>query len=163
MHIYHLANEIALRLKEKEENLKDINIVKLQKLCYFCYVSSVVNNVKLLNEHFLEPFDCWMTGPVNPLLYYTFRDEFRNEKNVITLDKINSFAKLYSKKSLTLEQKKIIDLVLNKIGHYENEKLYKLSTVKNSPFDITRSGKTILNEDVKKFYTKENGYEWLFI
>lgn len=103
-----------------------ISTMKLQKLVYYCQAWNLVWTSKPL---FKEHFEAWVNGPVCPEL-------FREHKGKFFISQINP-KKLTT--SLTLENKRRINIVLEAYGKYSGAELSYM-THKEDPWKNARKG-----------------------
>lgn len=108
------------------ERKGEMSTMKLQKLCYYAQVWSLVWDDAPL---FDEDFEAWVNGPVCPELFYAYQGRFSVSPGEM---KGNSAA-------LTDAQKETINLVL---GHYGDKNAQWLSqlTHMESPWQEARKG-----------------------
>lgn len=106
------------------ENLGTISAMKLQKLCYYSQVWSLVWDERPLFNNIIQ---AWGKGPVSPELYQWHKGKF-----LVNIDDL--LVKLMDKDApLTDEQKRNIDAVLTKYGRLTAQELSDL-THKETPW-----------------------------
>ena len=130
--IYDIAKYILL-------NSENVSPMKLQRLCYYAQVWSLVRNDEPL---FREPFERWITGPVcKQLLRLT------TGKYTVNPEDINGDITKINK-----SQKQVIDMVLEHYGPMTAYQLKSLAQQEN-PWREAKIGKIISHNDMQKYYS----------
>lgn len=102
-HIFDIAKYICHKLGKVQRS-------KLHKLCYYSQAWSLVWNDRPLFRH---QFQAWLSGPINPCLWY----HNRNLSEVGSKDIPGNTSKISDK------DKAVIDQVLNFFGPFNSEQL----------------------------------------
>ena len=153
--LFSVSNKMLSVISYVFESLEEITPLGLQKLLYFIQGVSYALNGKPM---FCENCQAWVHGPVYPEVYDMFR-EFRY--NPIEDARFAIFDGTEDK--LTGAERRVIDLVVNTFGEYSGKILEKI-THKETPWRRARAGyadnipsnATILQEDIREYYTQKN-------
>ena len=145
--IFDVANYFLSKLNVNEGS--SITPLKLQKLVYYAQAWSLVWDNKVL---FSEPMEAWAHGPVNPDLYYQYKDYgWRNIGPVEDID-VSIFSK---------EQMETMDVIWDDYGDFDGKYLERL-THQEDPWIEARGNclpgeycNNIISIDLMKgYYTK---------
>ncbi|HRN25139.1 MAG: DUF4065 domain-containing protein [Ignavibacteriaceae bacterium] len=139
MDIKALAQNIILSYEEIFE--ESLTHLKLQKLLFYTYVWSLVDNKALVNNTFKK----WKYGPVNPEIYQEYK---KYGDNFIPLENL-----AYTK--VAKQQKKLMDFVIANYGKFSPITLSAM-THQDEPWQNTAVSETISDDVVKIFYSKLN-------
>lgn len=137
------------------EKLEEVTPLMLQKLLYFIQGVSYAVNGKPM---FPENCQAWIHGPVYPEVYDIFRDFKYNpieDARFAIFDGIDH--------TLTAEDRKVIDLVINTFGMYSGKILEKI-THSEMPWIVARIGygdnipskEPISMESIRAYYVEKN-------
>lgn len=137
------------------QQLEEVTPLMLQKLLYF--IQGIY--LALYNVSFFEE-DCeaWVHGPVYPEVYNLFKDFKYNP-----IDDARFFILDGARGKLTIEERKIIDLVVNTFGLYGGKTLERI-THNESPWRLARKGyddsipsnEIITKDSIKEYFSSIN-------
>jgi uncharacterized phage-associated protein len=135
-----------------------ISNLKLQKLCYFAQVASLVHNERSM---FDDEIQAWAHGPVVVKLYNRFKKYGWQSIDPTDL-------KTQPSKQLNEDEMKILDRVWNKLSAYSAKRLEILSH-ENGPWkekytpkkEYGRCTNIISPADISLFYQSNQKPDWL--
>ena len=107
-------------LTKADEAHLSLNLLKLQKLVYYCQAWRLANEGRPL---FDGKFQAWVHGPVSRTLY----DRFRNTKNLYSIVSIEDRRPAFNGSGLSEDERAQIDAVLDAYGKYSGAQLEDLS------------------------------------
>lgn len=142
------------------ERLEEVTPLMLQKLLYYTQGVSYVMKKKPM---FVEECQAWQHGPVYPEVYQMFKDFKYNP-----IDDPRFVIFEGTEDALTLEERKIVDLVVDTFGEYGGKVLEKI-THQEIPWQQARTGyskemgcnEKISKESIKRYFCdkdKEYGF-----
>lgn len=140
-------NDVAdFVIAKTSENGQGLNLLKLQKLVYYCQAWHLAFGEGTL---FDGKFQAWVHGPVSRELYDRFSDTKYIYSDVTTAD----IRKEFKPTSLTPDERQHIDAVLEVYAKYSGDQLEEM-THREQPWIEARANlqlhercETIINED----------------
>jgi uncharacterized phage-associated protein len=134
-----------------------IDHMKLQKLLFFAHgFHLAVLDAPLV----AEKFETWPYGPVNPVVYRSFRQFGARIINAYALDYLSGDTepKAYVINHADVSAYEIIESVLDRFGHLSAITLSNMTHQKGSPWDTARNKKAqqIDDEDIKAYFSNLN-------
>lgn len=137
------------------QQLEEVTPLMLQKLLYFIQgIYLALYNISI----FEEDCEAWIHGPVYPEVYNLFKDFKYNP-----IDDARFFILDGAKGKLTIEERKVINLVVNTFGLYGGKTLERI-THNESPWRLARKGyddsipsnEIITKDSIKEYFSSIN-------
>lgn len=131
--------------------LEKVTPLKLQKMLYYsCALYYTLRNKKFLDTEI--KFEAWVHGPVNSILYSTYKDSARMNE-LIVCEKSMDFSRL------NIKEKEFLDNIVQTLGDYSGPVLENLSH-REDPWINARKGYSefqpsnvlISYNDMKNYY-----------
>lgn len=97
-----------------------LNVLKLQKLTYYCQSWNLAFDMGPLFE---GKFQAWVHGPVSRALY----DRFKDEKSLYSMVTRDDASDGFTMDSLSATERELIDAVLNAYGGFTGDQLENLT------------------------------------
>ncbi|APT92140.1 hypothetical protein CPHO_03705 [Corynebacterium phocae] len=135
---------------------RSLDVVKLQKLLYFCQGWSLAIYGKPL---FPEDFEAWRRGPVVKEIYKQHRQMYQVPQGFLFGNASCAEDLEGETTSLTEEERKVVELVVNDYGSLNTFALVDLSHIEGGPWSaVHRADGTpaqISKEAIKAYFDKE--------
>ncbi|WP_346698408.1 Panacea domain-containing protein [Thomasclavelia spiroformis] len=137
------------------QQLEEVTPLMLQKLLYFIQgIYLALYNISI----FEEDCEAWIHGPVYPEVYNLFKDFKYNP-----IDDARFFILDGARGKLTIEERKVINLVVNTFGLYGGKTLERI-THNESPWRLARKGyddsipsnEIITKDSIKEYFSSIN-------
>ena len=137
------------------QQLEEVTPLMLQKLLYFIQgIYLALYNISI----FEEDCEAWIHGPVYPEVYNLFKDFKYNP-----IDDARIFILDGARGKLTIEERKVINLVVNTFGLYGGKTLERI-THNESPWRLARKGyddsipsnEIITKDSIKEYFSSIN-------
>ena len=153
--LFSVSNKMLRVISYLFEKVEEVTPLSLQKLLYFIQGISFALKEQAM---FHEECQAWVHGPVYPKVYNIFRDF---KFNAIEDPRFVIFKG--TKDELTVDERRIIDLVINTFGEYSGKVLERI-THEEDPWKQARKGyadsissnELITLDSIKKYYSKKN-------
>ena len=140
--------------KAREDNIKDISNLKINKLAYISYGFCLAYNIKLFND----AIEAWHGGAVVPILYHVFKkygaDPIKEHASITNFQNDIISYMTYPRFHFAPKEEKdcILQAVWNTYKDVSALELRDITRSEGTPWANTKINSNIADEDIKKYY-----------